>query len=584
MHLFARGFVLCVLTATFVKAQHVQRATLYWDAVQRSVVLKEGAMEEKGDAFGYFNDSLSVSGWGVLEVQAGYGQSQENDEITYFLAGYLEGYLTASQMINHYYNMYPQMIKNNSVLKPLKCFMSVQDSWTRTQVKLNGKTDPLWHHVGLLVAQMDGLHAGAAYWAKSRLEKPLSMFAVQFLNGIGDLLDLIPVLKRRSNSSSDSFRMPGMSHCSALIKMLPGYENLLLGHSSWYTYAASMRIYKHWDLKNKHNGTSRLSFSSYPGILSSLDDFYLLGTGLFVTQTTNNVFNSSLFSLVTPEALLAWQRVRVAHALACTGKQWAHIFSKHNSGTYNNQYMVVDLKRVSLGKQIEDWSLTVVEQIPGLVLYSDQSQALRHGYWASYNIPFHSDIYRMSGYGVMWKKYGEDFSYDLCPRAKIFRRDQGKVTNLDTLKYIMRYNDYRKDPYSKKHPCKSICCRNDLRLRRPHPGGCYDTKVTDYHMAQMFSAEAVNGPTTQNGLPLFSWSRFNRTAHHGLPQMYNFTFISMQPLLFGSRDQAKTDSIFVQCMNSSVEDTDARLGKDLIDLASHIYKQLHKVIEYIFAP
>ncbi len=49
------------------------------------------------------------------------------------------------------------------------------------------------------------------------------------------------------------------------------------------------------------------------------------------------------------------------------------------SGTYNNQYMVVDLKRVSLGKQIEDWSLTVVEQIPGLVLYSDQSQALRHG-------------------------------------------------------------------------------------------------------------------------------------------------------------------------------------------------------------
>ncbi|ROL51685.1 Phospholipase B-like 1 [Anabarilius grahami] len=522
MDRLTRGFILCVLTATFVKAQHVQRATIYWDAVQRSVVLKEDAMEEDGDAFGYFNDSLSVSGWGVLEVQAGYGESQENDEITYFLAGYLEGYLTASE----------------------------QDSWTRTQVKLNGKSDPLWHHVGLLVAQMDGLHAGAAYWAKSRQKKPLSMFAVQFLNGIGDLLDLIPALKRRSNSSSDSFRMPGMSHCSALIKLLPGYENLLFGHSSWYTYAASMRIYKHWDfrLKNKHNGTSRLSFSSYP------------------------------------EALLAWQRVRVAHVLACTGKQWAQIFSKHNSGTYNNQYMVVDLKRVSLGKQIEEWSLTVVEQIPGLVVYSDQSQALRQGYWASYNIPFHSDIYRMSGYGVMWKKHGEDFSYDLCPRAKIFRRDQGKVTNLDTLKYIMRYNDYRKDPYSKKHPCKSICCRNDLRLRQPHPGGCYDTKVTDYHMAQMFTAEAVNGPTTQNGLPPFSWSRFNRTAHQGLPQTYNFSFITIQPLLFGSRDQDKTDSSLVQCMNSSPEDTDPRLENDLIGFASDIYRQLYKVIGYIFGP
>jgi len=31
-------------------------------------------------------------------------------------------------------------------------------------------------------------------------------------------------------------------------------------------------------------------------------------------------------------------------------------------------------KRVSLGKQIEEWSLTFVEQIPGLVASSDQSQ------------------------------------------------------------------------------------------------------------------------------------------------------------------------------------------------------------------
>lgn len=54
--------------------------------------------------------------------------------------------------------------------------------------------------------------------------------------------------------------------------------------------------------------------------------------------------------------------------------------------------MVVDLKRVSLRKQIEDWSLTVVEQIPGLVLYSDQSQALRHG--EKY---FHNIIFNLTG-------------------------------------------------------------------------------------------------------------------------------------------------------------------------------------------
>lgn len=126
------------------------------------------------------------------------------------------------------------------------------------------------------------------------------------------------------------------------------------------------------------------------------------------------------------------------------------------------------------------------------------------GYWPSYNIPFHRSIYTLSGYVEMWKEYGEDFSYDLCPRAKIFRRDQAAVKDLDSLKHIMRFNgnnlffcnktvkyscffvivkssfllsDYKKDPYSKGDPCKSICCRNDLKSGKSSPDGCYDSKV-----------------------------------------------------------------------------------------------------------
>lgn len=72
--------------------------------------------------------------------------------------------------------------------------------------------------------------------------------------------------------------------------------------------------------------------SDNAGLLTSLDDFYLLGSGLLMTQTTNSVFNSSLFASVTPQSLLAWQRVRLANAMAQTGEQWANIFSKYNSG------------------------------------------------------------------------------------------------------------------------------------------------------------------------------------------------------------------------------------------------------------
>lgn len=144
------------------------------------------------------------------------------------------------------------------------------------------------------------------------------------------------------------------------------------------------------------------------------------------------------------------------------------------AGTYNNQYMVVDSSKVSLGSHLDDGALTVVEQIPGLVEYSDQTQTLRRGqthtgfsfiplyfysgvkwnikrvcpagYWPSYNVPFHRKVYDLSGYEQMWKKYGEDFSYDLCPRAKIFRRDQSSVSDLTTLKHIMRYNGNHSNP------------------------------------------------------------------------------------------------------------------------------------------
>lgn len=49
------------------------------------------------------------------------------------------------------------------------------------------------------------------------------------------------------------------------------------------------------------------------------------------------------------------------------------------SGTYNNQYMVLDMSKVSLGSKVDDGALVVVEQIPGLVEYSDQTQTLRRG-------------------------------------------------------------------------------------------------------------------------------------------------------------------------------------------------------------
>ncbi len=48
---------------------------------------------------------------------------------------------------------------------------------------------------------------------------------------------------------------------------------------------------------------------------------------------------------LTPHCVLSWQRVRVANLMASSGSEWVEFFGKHQSGTYNNQYMITDLNK-----------------------------------------------------------------------------------------------------------------------------------------------------------------------------------------------------------------------------------------------
>jgi hypothetical protein len=78
----------------------------------------------------------------------------------------------------------------------------------------------------------------------------------------------------------------------------PDLGDLLMAHSSWFIYGSMLRIYKHYTLNVAVGAMRSASFSSYPGVLSSLDDFYLHDTGIVLLQTTNSVFNSTLYEQV----------------------------------------------------------------------------------------------------------------------------------------------------------------------------------------------------------------------------------------------------------------------------------------------
>lgn len=538
-----------------------------------------------------------------------------------FAAGYLEGYLTASRIYENYRNLHHYFTETMNVTldEPME-WIHQQDGWVRSQCKNkqqqqenfidNQHSSQFWEAVCLLLDQFDGVITG--YQSHSRDSNgtipQLSYDDFLFYHSNADLYDIIDsmdpsqgpswspggedpevdamvssliqystikedqkqlerttlaamkdenVLKKAADKLFTSIALSGK--CSALVKVAADLSDIYMSHSTWDSYTAMLRVYKHYDfnLKSLSPAANKISFSSYPGELFSDDDFFIMSSGLVVLQTTNKIFNDELFEALTPHSVLSWQRVRAANFLADSGEQWVNILKKGNSGTYNNQYMVVDLKRFVPGEELRDGLLWVAEQVPGLVVGEDVTNTLALGYWPSYNVPYFPEIYNASGYPDFiskLEKYGQHFtatthwlSHDAAPRAAIFRRDHASVTNLETMKRLMRSNNYKNDPLSEGRAIAAICGRGDIDSENPEARGCYDTKVTSYTLAfiEDMESEVVNGPTRDHGeLPPFQWKQFEKAAskrkkkeagdedellHLGQPGKFDFKFERMSP-------------------------------------------------------
>jgi len=332
-----------------------------------------------------------------------------------------------------------------------------------------------------------------------------------------------------------------------LVRWSSTSNSLFSAHNTWSTYTAMLRVYKHYDFSfHQESGmvAGGSSFSSFPGNLASGDDFYVTSANLVVMETTLDVMNLTLYyQHVTVNTVMYWIRVTVANRMATTGQQWSQIFGLYNSGTYNNQWIVVDNKLFTSSKsrdysKLAPGTLWIAEQIPGYVVSADQTAVLANsGYWASYNIPFYPFIYNISDYPAYFKKFGNDWSYAMCARAQIFRRDQSSVNTLQDMKRIMRYNQYQTDPLSLQDACRQIAARCDLNppwannpLNSYSAFGAIDAKITDDRLSPSRTVLAVSGPTWDSQCP-FAWTQqWSDVPHFGQPTIFNFDFVQMAPM------------------------------------------------------
>jgi len=336
-------------------------------------------------------------------------------------------------------------------------------------------------------------------------------------------------------------RLARDGHCSAMVKVMPSNMDLLVGHTTWNDYSKMTRIFKYYGFKLHGSGANSgvQGFSSYPGCITSTDDFYMLDTGLAVVDTSLELLVPSLYDrlpdLPANPRVPDFMHVMAVNRIAKTGVQWTNLFASINTGTNVAQFMVVDYNRFVPGQSIKDNTLRMIEQIPGMTHQADLSNELnKKGYWASFNRPYFEEIRKASGHTAAEAAYGALYSFDNGPRANIFKNNQASVANIANFMHLMNRNMFPKEGVLPLEPGHAISARLDLTSFGPIPNGGIDSKVTSSCLLRKLQCKAISGPTHANQ-PVFMWrdpsgnELFPGWPHMGLPNAWNFDWVNMEP-------------------------------------------------------
>jgi len=404
--------------------------------------------------------------------------------------------------------------------------------------------DRYWDAVRFIHDQLAGLIAGVNAKlgeGQGPRRRPLSRLEMLLLNSLWDMDDIKQAVNSFERTNFSSMDMQAISmwtrrhgHCSSIVKLLPDGSELFAGHNTWMTYNLMLRVFKRYEFGSR----TPIAMSSYPGVLSSQDDFYQVGS-LVVMETTLPNYNNDLLERVKPETLLFWIRAMAANQLATSGPEWMDIFMKHNSGTYNNMWMVVDYGLFTPGKPLKEGVLTVGEQLPGYFYYEDQTRTLSYGYWPSYNAAVFPETVKLNKQDVMTEALGDSFSYQLVERAQIFRRDQGTIASDGDMQRVMRYNRFQSDPIAQGDSCKQLACRSDLAAspKARMAFGAIDAKYTSSAHVRAGRTIVVSGPT-HDDQPAFDWGAAPElaaaTSHVGQSQRHEFPWMVVGPDLLAT--------------------------------------------------
>jgi hypothetical protein len=459
-------------------------------------------------AQGVFKNTRYSQGWDKLRLKT-FSSSNGNPLIQCYSAGFIEGAISTKEIYYYYTNIHIFFKKAKKSVDDIKSFYSIINKNLRERIQkenfqtqnFNDSEFKQLAYIACLLAQINGLYQG--YNSQAEANKKLDLMDFYFINSegnFGDLKDYMKVNKMKFDTVQDFYKKENLiefynsseinviwknlirkGHCSAIIKMtedLEGQKDIIAGHNTWSDYSEMIRVLKfHSFAFEGENGIfnmkpKTINFSSYPGVLFSGDDFYLLDSKVGVLQTTLTVINKfSYKNLIDLKKYIPeFMRLQICNFTSNSAKDWVDTYRSFQNHMYITQWLVIDynlLKKMNQGEKINEGLVYLVEEAPKSILFKDLTETiLEKKFYGSFNVsyfPEHQNILGMSHFNKV-----NFFDKDYNPRYYILEKLQENIKDVEGFKKVIMYNGFGKsdspviDDPSFKDPGNGISSRDDL--------------------------------------------------------------------------------------------------------------------------
>lgn len=567
--------------------------------------VKEGTVPSGAVAAATWKDSIEEVGWAFLRVET-VESSGASDDLAVYAAGVLEGALSHKRIAEFHHNAnklmegmesqhhargnMEKLYANEAAELRKRVGLSASDAWSAEKEP----AESFDRYVRAVFLQSWGVLDG---YNAVHPEDQMSLVDLFILNSDGETPELEMALDLEESLLRESTRNPGSSddlsflqertraflqkgnhqrvirreqhraqqlaeltpkkwteikrrtgRCSALVRVANDTSDIFVGHATFSDFAEMLRVFKYYDFPLKKRGARTVGFSSYPGAVSSTDDYYVTSSGLLVTETTISLLTDEPYDHLddTGKALPDFIRIMAATFAAQSGEQWVDMMDRSATGLYGSQWMVVDYNKFTPGKPIADGTLFVLEQVPTVSHKEDMSEHLRKvGFWSSENRAYYPDARQVSGFADAEEMHGALFSADHNPRANIFAATAPTVQTITDMRAELRRNrwPHEVDGGPENTPDHAISARSDLMKENAAANGGVDAKVAGSCMVKQLSVDAISGPTEDQ--KVFSWTDpvthkelFPGVPHEGLPDTYNFPWVRMTPAGYAVQKEA----------------------------------------------